>query len=402
MKLTEQIQVKKSSELSKLCHLAKNLYNSSNWYFRQDFFKLENILSYYDLDFILKHKEAYRNLPAQTSQQILKLIIRNWKSYFRTIKEYRQDYRKFQKRPRIPGYKKKNGESIAIFTNQQCKIKEGYLYFPEKSGLEPIKTRIKEKLKEVRIIPKGVCYVVEIIYEREKQDLGLNKDNKLSIDLGLNNLITAVNNIGLKPIIIKGGAVKSVNQFYNKQLAYYKSIAKKTNVLELTKRIERLHLKRNNKINTLFHRISKNLIDYGIKNNLGTIVIGYNNGWKRKINIGKRNNQKFVQIPFLKLINQIKYKAELIGVNVVCNNEDHTSKCSFLDNEEIKHHDKYLGKRIKRGLFKSKNGTLINADVNGAYNIMKKAFPNSVSVDGIEALGLMPQIISQNLFDNII
>jgi len=402
MKLTEQIQVKKSSELSKLCHLAKNLYNSSNWYFRQDFFKLENILSYYDLDFILKHKEAYRNLPAQTSQQILKLIIRNWKSYFRTIKEYRQDYRKSQKRPRIPGYKKKNGESIAVFTNQQCKIKEGYLYFPEKSGLEPIKTRIKEKLKEVRIIPKGVCYVVEIIYEREKQDLGLNKDNKLSIDLGLNNLITAVNNIGLKPIIIKGGAVKSVNQFYNKQLAYYKSIAKKTNVLELTKRIERLHLKRNNKINTLFHRISKNLIDYGIKNNLGTIVIGYNNGWKRKINIGKRNNQKFVQIPFLKLINQIKYKAELIGVNVVCNNEDHTSKCSFLDNEEIKHHDKYLGKRIKRGLFKSKNGTLINADVNGAYNIMKKAFPNSVSVDGIEALGLMPQIISQNLFDNII
>ena len=402
MKLTEQIQVKKSSELSKLCHLAKNLYNSSNWYFRQDFFKLENILSYYDLDFILKHKEAYRNLPAQTSQQILKLIIRNWKSYFRTIKEYRQDYRKFQKRPRIPGYKKKNGESIAIFTNQQCKIKKGYLYFPEKSGLEPIKTRIKEKLKEVRIIPKGVCYVVEIIYEREKQDLGLNKDNKLSIDLGLNNLITAVNNIGLKPIIIKGGAVKSVNQFYNKQLAYYKSIAKKTNVLELTKRIERLHLKRNNKINTLFHRISKNLIDYCIKNNLGTIVIGYNNGWKRKINIGKRNNQKFVQIPFLKLINQIKYKAELIGVNVVCNNEDHTSKCSFLDNEEIKHHDKYLGKRIKRGLFKSKNGILINADVNGAYNIMKKAFPNSVSVDGIEALGLMPQIISQNLFDNII
>ncbi len=220
--------------------------------------------------------------------------------------------------------------------------------------------------------------------------------------MGLNNLITAVNNIGLKPIIIKGGAVKSVNQFYNKQLAYYKSIAKKTNVLELTKRIERIHLKRNNKINTLFHRISKNLIDYGIKNNLGTIVIGYNNGWKRKINIGKRNNQKFVQIPFLKLINQIKYKAELIGVNVVCNNEDHTSKCSFLYNEEIKHHDKYLGKRIKRGLFKSKNGILINADVNGAYNIMKKAFPNSVSVDGIEALGLMPQIISQNLFDNII
>ena len=402
MRLTEQIRVKASAELSKLCHLSKNLYNLGNWYFRQDFFKLNNFLNYYDLDLMLKHKQSYRNLPIHTSQQILKIIIRNWKSYFRAIKEYRQDYKKFQRKPKIPGYKKKNGEFIVIFTNQQCKIKNGYLYFPKKAGLESIKTRIREKIKEVRIIPKGACYVVEIIYEREREDLGLNKDNKLSIDLGLNNLITAVNNIGLKPIIIKGGVVKSINQFYNKQLAYYKSVAKRMNGSESTKRIERLHLKRNNKINTLFHRISKNLIDYCIENDFGTIIIGYNSSWKQKINIGKKNNQSFVQIPFLKLINQIRYKTELIGINVVYNNEDHTSKCSFLDEEEIRHHKKYLGKRISRGLFKSSNGTIINADVNGAFNIMKKAFPNSVSVDGIEALGLIPQIISHNLFDNII
>ena len=132
------------------------------------------------------------------------------------------------------------------------------------------------------------------------------------------------------------------------------------------------------------------------------IVIGYNHGWKQKINIGKRNNQKFVQIPFLKLVKQIEYKAQLIGINVLTVNEHHTSKCSFLDNEPIRRHEIYVGKRISRGLFKSAKGFLLNADVNGAYNIMRKAFPNAISVDGIEAFGLMTQIIQQNIVDDII
>ena len=218
----------------------------------------------------------------------------------------------------------------------------------------------------------------------------------------MNNLITAVNNIGLDPIIIKGKVIKSINQYYNKQLAYYRSIENKKSNFQDTKRIHKLHLKRNNKINTIFHRISRFLIDYCIENNLGTIIIGYNDGWKQNINIGKKNNQKFVQIPFLRLINQVKYKSELIGITVITINENHTSKCSFLDNEEIRHHKKYVGKRISRGLFRSSNGTLINADVNAGYNIMKKVFPNSVKVDGIEAFGLMPQVIYQNIFDTII
>jgi len=402
LRLSETIYINFSDQLSKLCHLAKNLYNLANWYVRQDFFKLNNLLNYYDLDYILKDKLAYRKLPSQTSQQILKLVNRNWRSYFRALKEYKANPKKFKNKPRIPNYKKKNGESILIFTNQQCRFKEGYLHFPKKVNLKQIKTRIKEKLKEVRIIPLGIKYKIEIIYEKEEQDLGLNKNNLLSIDLGLNNLITAVNNIGLVPIIIKGKVIKSINQYYNKQLAYYRSIENKKSNFQDTKRIQILHLKRNNKINTIFHRIYRLLIDYCIKNNLGTIIFGYNNGWKQNINIGKKNNQKFVQIPFLKLINQIKYKSELFGITVITINENHTSKCSFLDNEEIRHHKKYIGKRISRGLFKASNGTLINADVNAGYNIMKKAFPNAVSVDGIEAFGLMPQIIYHNIFDIII
>jgi len=318
------------------------------------------------------------------------------------LEEYRANPKKFKNKPRIPRYKKKNGESIVIFTNQQCRIKEGYLRFPKKVNLKLTKTRIKEKLKEVRIIPLGIKYKIEIVYEKEEQDLGLNKSNVLSIDLGLNNLITAVNNIGLDPIIIKGKVIKSINQYYNKQLAHYRSIESKKNNFQDTKRIQKLHLKRNDKITTIFHRISRLLIDYCIENNLGTIIIGYNHGWKQNINIGKKNNQKFVQIPFLRLINQVKYKSELIGTTVITINENHTSKCSFLDNEEIRHHKKYVGKRISRGLFKTSNGTLINADVNAGYNIMKKIFPNSVKVDGIEAFGLMPQVIYQNIIDTII
>jgi len=402
LRLSETIYINSSALISKLCHSAKNLYNLANWYVRQDFFKLNIFLNYYDLDYILKDKNVYRELPSQSSQQILKLVNRNWRSYFGALKVYRANPNKFKNKPKIPHYKKKNGEFIVIFTNQQCRIKEGYLYFPKKVNLKRIKTRIKEKLKEVRIIPLGIKYKIEIIYKKEEKDLGLNKNNILSIDLGLNNLITAVNNIGLDPIIIKGKVVKSINQYYNKQLAFYRSIENKKSNFQDTKRIQKLHLKRDNKINTIFHRISRFIINYCIKNNLGTIIIGYNNGWKQNINIGKKNNQKFVQIPFLRLINQVKYKSELVGISVITINENHTSKCSFLDNEEIRHHKKYLGKRISRGLFRTSNGTLINADVNAGYNIMKKVFPNSVQVDGIEAFGLMPQIIQQNIVDPII
>jgi len=402
VRLTEIIQVKYSQEVSKLCHLAKNLYNLANWYIRQDFFNLNNILSYYDLDFILKTKQAYKSLSSQTSQQILKYIALNWKSYFKALNEYNLNFKKFKKKPKIPRYKKKNGESVVIFTNQQCRIKQGFLHFPKRINIDPIKTRITERLKEVRIIPLGAKYKVEIVYEKGEKGLGLDKKHILSIDLGLNNLITAVNNNGYKPFIIKGGIIKSINQYYNKQLAYYRSIENKKGNFVDTKRIQKLYLTRNNKLNTIFHRISKNIIEYCTSNNIGRILIGYNHGWKQKINIGKQSNQKFVQIPFLKLAKQIEYKAQLKGIDVLTVNENHTSKCSFLDNEPIRKHEKYVGKRISRGQFKSSKGILINADVNGAYNIMKKAFPKAISVDGIEAFGLMPQIIQQNIVDTII
>ena len=394
MKLTEHIQLKKTVQLSYFCHLSKNIYNLANYYVRQEFFYLGNWLRYYNLWYILRDKKAYKNLPSQTAQQILKIVDRNWKSFFNSLKNWKKNSGNYLGCPKIPRYKKKNGEFMLIFTNQQCRIRNGYLYFPNKIKFPPIKTRIKKELHQVRIIPKGLYYILEIIYSEKKSDLNLNSNRIVGIDLGLNNTVSIVNNVGLKPAIIKGGIVKSINQFYNKQYAKYKRIKDKQKLKFETKRLQILTKKRNNKINDIFHKISRTIINYCIENKCGTIIIGYNSTWKQKINIGKVNNQKFVQIPFMKLISQIKYKSELIGINVILEKESFTSKCSFLDQESIKKQRIYAGKRICRGLFSTKTGIIINADVNAAYNILKKAVPNAITADGIEDVGFHPYSIA--------
>lgn len=394
MRLTEQIQLMRTERLSYLCHLSKNLYNLANYYVRQELFYFGNWLRYYDLWHMLRNKDAYKQLPSQAAQQMLRLVDKNWKSFFRSIKHRKNHPERYLGPPKPPRYKMKDGECIVVFTNQQCKIRGDFLYFPKKSHLPPVITRIKSKLQQVRIIPKGLYYILEIVYDREVENLKQDKNRVVGIDLGLNNIITMVNNAGLQPAIIKGGTLKSINQFYNKQLARYKSIKDKQGFGPETKKILRLTRKRNNKINDIFHKISREVVNYCIEHDLGTIVIGHNKSWKQKILIGKRNNQNFVQIPFFKLISQIKYKSELIGINIILEPESYTSKCSFLDCESIEKHETYQGKRISRGLFKSQNGIIINADVNAAYNILTKAVPEAFSVDGIEGVGLHPYSIA--------
>jgi putative transposase len=343
---------------------------------------------------MLKDKEAYKKLPSQTAQQILMLVDKNWKSFFNSLKNWKAQPKKYQGRPKPPKYKKKNGEFVLIFTNQQCRIKENYLYFPEKVAISPIKTRIKNQIHQVRLVPKGLYYDVEIIYEKDIKNLKLDKKRILGIDLGLANIVTMVNNAGLQPAIIKGGIAKSTNQFYNKQLARYKSVKDKQGIAFETRRIQKITKKRNNKINDQFHKISRIIINYCIDNNLGTIIIGYNRSWKQRVNMGQRNNQKFVQLPYFNLIFQIQYKSKLIGIDVILEKESYTSKCSFLDNESIQKHKNYAGKRINRGLFRSKKGIILNADVNAGYNIIRKVVPNAVLVDGIEGVGLYPYSIA--------
>ena len=196
----------------------------------------------------------------------------------------------------------------------------------------------------------------------------LNNDRYCSIDLGINNLATVSSNV-IKPFIINGKPIKSINQFYNKKLAYYKSKLKNR---KTSKKINRLTNKRENKIKDYLHKSSRYIVNHLVSNNINTLVIGYNKGWKQDINIGKVNNQKFVNVPFLTFITMLEYKCKIEGINVIINEESYTSKCSFLDDEEICKHDNYLGRRIKRGLFKTSNGIFMNADLNGSLNILKK------------------------------
>jgi IS605 OrfB family transposase len=387
---TEQIWLKPFKELSRLCYLSKNLYNEGNYLIRQELFSSGKWIKYYSLYHLIKSSENYRQLSAQTAQQVLKILNRNWTSFFRAIKVWSKDKSKFFGRPMLPKYKPKNGEFMLVFTNQQVKLKDKILKFPKKVGLE-VTTRLLDTtdLREVRIIPKGLGYVLEIVYNKNFNPKPLDINNIFAIDLGVRNLITTVNNNGLKPFIIKGGVVKSINQYYNKERARIKSTYDHQGI-KTGKSMQKLTNKRDKKMHDYFHKTSRKIIDYCVLNDIGTVIIGYNPEWKQNCRIGKRNTQNFVTIPYYKLVQQMKYKAEEQGIEVIKQEESHSSKCSFLDNESIEHHDKYLGKRISRGLFKSNKGTIINADVNGAYNILKKAILNAVEADRIEDVGLHP------------
>ncbi|KCZ70661.1 transposase, IS605 OrfB family, central region [Candidatus Methanoperedens nitroreducens] len=403
---TEHIELNPNETLSELCHYSKNLWNEANYTIRQEFFANGRWIRYGELDKKLKSSENYKALNAQSAQQTLRLIDKSWKGTFEGIKERTKNPDKFLGKVKLPKYKPKDGETILIFTNQQASIKDGNLTFPKNLSLNPIKTRLPNNmnLREVRIIPKGTGYTCEIVYKTLNEEGEINKrwyarrhnENRIAgIDLGTVNIVTIGNNIGEQPIVIKddGTGIKSINQFYNKSRAELQSIYDLQGIKHGS-RMDRLNFKRNLKINDQMHKISRYVINYCKLHNIGTLVIGHNDNWKQKCDLGERNNQNFVSIPYYKLIQMLQYKAEEAGITIKMQEESHTSKCSFLDNESIEHHDRYIGKRIKRGLFRSAKGILINADVQGAYNIIRKSEPNAFqkwNADGVGGCGLHPE-----------
>lgn len=379
MRLVERHTISKSHSewktIDRLCFLSKNLYNFSVYKIRKYFEETGKFLYYNPLEKELRttKNENYVSLPNNSSQQILLVIDRNFRSFFQALRRWKRNKTNFTGCPRPPKFKHKTkGRNLVIFTANQAVIKSGYIHFPKKSNLKPLKTKVSN-LKQVRIIPQTSCYIIEIIYEKEKiTHENLNESLFLGIDLGINNIVSMTSNQpGLKPILINGQIVKSYNQYFNKIKANIQSNLEKNHNKKRSKKLDLLQLKRNNKVNYYLHHISKFIVEYCIENNLGNIVIGKNDRWKQNVNIGKVNNQKFVCIPYDKLIQQIQYKSELNGINVVLINESYTSKCSSLDLEEVKKHNEYVGKRTFRGLFKYSKG-LINADINAALNILRK------------------------------
>lgn len=376
MRLVER-HIIKDNRFEDICLKSGLLYNYVLYLVRQGIFNKE-YLKEYDLSTKLcrENQVDFRNLPNHVSQQVIKQVFQNIKSWIKLRKDFDKNPGKYDNhQPHLPKYKKCKKQNIVIFTTSSCRVKDdGYIHFV-KNVVEPIKTNVKkDELKQVRIVPQATCYVVEVIYERKETDLNLNKDNFLSIDLGLNNLCSCISNVGVKPFIINGRVMKSLNRWYNKKKARLMSYVGDKGT---SRRIRRISLYRNCWIDDKMHKISKYIVNFCVSNNIGRIIIGLNKEWKQEINIGRRNNQHFVSIPHSKLIDKIMYKAKLLGIEVVIHEESYTSKIDHLAFEKMEHQDNYLGKRKRRGLFQSSIGKLINADINGAIGIARKVIGDS-------------------------
>lgn len=375
MRLVER-HIVKDNRFEDICLKSGLLYNYVLFNVRQGIFSGDYINEYEFSTKLCKENQVdFRNLPSVVSQQVVAQVFSVTKSWMKSKKEYEKNPSKFLSRPKLPKYKRGKKQNMVVFTTSACRLKsDGYIHFI-KNIIPPIKTKIGDnKLCQVRIIPQATCYVVEVIYEKKEQDLNLNKDNVLSIDLGLNNICTCISNVGISPFIVNGKVIKSFNQWYNKKKARLMSLIGDKGT---SRRINKMTCYRNCWISDKIHKISRYIIDICRSNNIGTIVIGQNRGWKQEINLGKRINQKFVEIPFSDLINKISYKAKLIGINLITHEESYTSKIDHMAFEPLKKQDAYLGKRKRRGLFQSSIGKLINADINGAIGIGRKVFGDS-------------------------
>lgn len=365
----------KDNRYEEICHKSGLLYNYCLYAFRQGVFT-GNYIKEYELSTKLGKENQYdfRNLPCHVSRNVIKQVSENIKSWIRAKKEYEKHPDKFQRRPKLPNYKNGKKLNIVVFDELSCRIKEdGCVHFV-KNIIKPIRTKVKpDELIQIRIIPEATCFIVEIVYERKETDLNLDKGNFLSIDLGLNNLCACVSNV-VESFIINGKVAKSVNQWYNKKKAKLMSFVGNKGT---SNKIKRITLLRNCWIEDKLHKISRYIVNFCRSNNIGTIIIGLNKGWKNKINIGKRNNQHFVSFPHSKLIDKIVYKAKLLGINVIIHEESYTSKIDHLAFEPLKKQESYLGKRKKRGLFQSSIGKLINSDINGAIGIARKVIGDS-------------------------
>lgn len=359
------------SECDNLAFLAKNLYNSTLYYQRQSLFN-SDFQNYYAVnrEFAHTNQPDYRALPAKVSKMIQRLVDKNFNSYFALVKKNTAESCSPKIRP--PKYLDKvTGRCIVPYPKDALSLKmEGYVKLSKTSIA--IKTNVpRDAIQGARIIPNGNHYVIEILYKVASKPLRSELPKRVAfIDPGLNNLMTITSNC-FNPILVNGRPLKAINQLANKEIAKLKS---KLSVqgLYTSPLLQSVYNKRARRITDMLHKITTQLVNHLDSHNIDTVIFGHNIGQKQDINLGKVTNQNFVQIPFTQLIAQLQYKCQLKGIKFILTEESHTSKCSFLDRESVEHHEKYKGKRVKRGLFKTSKGILINADVNGALNIGRK------------------------------
>ncbi len=379
---------------------SKNLYNAANYEIRQAFFHDSTRLNYNEVRRRMQSHEAYKALPAKVSQQVLMLLANNWISFFEAREAYEEDPSKFTGRPRLPKYKHKTeGRNILVYTVQALSkpgMRDGLI---RPSGLSITIETEHTVVDQVRIVPRNGYYVVEIIYTKEPVQANVDPSFCVGIDLGVTNLAAiASNREGFVPRLVNGRPIKAWNQWYNKRMKELKKQLPKEDRERVTKQMERITTTRNRRIDHYLHTASRRIVDFLVENGIGTVIIGKNPLWKQEASMGKRNNQNFVGIPHARLIGMLTYKATLVGIQVEVREESYTSKASFLDldplpdykpNDEEQH--MFSGKRIGRRnrLYRTKDGRKICADINGAYNILRKSKPDAFA-KGIAAYVVQP------------
>ena len=401
-----------NEQLLALCKVANNLYNQALYLVLNTLETEQKWLFYNDLNKLLQvtpnldGEVNYRLLKAQVAQQCLKLLDKNVKSYIKSVKDWSKNPSKYKGKPNLPHYRKKGGYNILTYTNQACSVKDGRVWFSRELSVPiPQWDEMKDKLstfQQVRVLPHADgTTTIEVVYITEdvQSNVELDYDTAASIDLGVSNLVTLVM-IGQRPIIYSGAQLKSKNRWYNKELARRKSELERVNGKKSCKKTIELWEQRSRQFDDVLHKVSRHIVNVLTQNKVGRLIIGYNEGWKDSIHIGKVNNQTFVMLPHRRLIQMLMYKCKMCGIDCVCNEESYTSKCDALAREEICKHDIYEGRRIRRGLFQSGVGKLINADVNGALNIMRKVVGDSELITRIIDSGLLFRPLKfNNLYD---
>ena len=375
MILCERHIIKKShpfyNECDHLTFLSKNLYNSTLYYQRDSFFN-KDFKNYYDINRIFTHgnHKDYRALPTKVSKQVQMLVDKSFKSYFALVKKKQSnDYSRSVKIPRY--LDNVSGRCVVPYPKDALSLKNNGFVKLSKTDIV-IKTKVStENIQAARIVPKGNHFVIEILYKVMCKPLKSKTPKRVAfVDTGLNNLMTITSNC-FNPMIYNGKPLKAINQLSNKNIAKLKSKLSEQG-LRTSSLLKSIYNKRSRRLTDLLHKITTQLVNQLDSYNIDTVIFGHNIGQKQDINLGKVTNQNFVQIPFTQVMKLLKYKCELRGIRFVSNEESYTSKCSFLDEENICKHSSYLGKRVKRGLFETSNGKLINADVNGSLNIGRK------------------------------
>ena len=393
MMLTEIQQVNKENPLydvfDDLCFKAKNLYNAALYTFRQSFFDVgAKTLGWMEISTMFsKSKQAdYASLQSKVANNVIKMLGTNISSFWKLLKLKRKG--EYNRKVKLPKYlHKTEGRFVLDFrsgTISRKRGEKGEIILCPKSYNIKIPTKIKEKIKCVRVVPCRNYYKVEVIYEI-KDTVPKSEGCIAGIDPGSKNLLTiAFSDKEKRPAIISGKKIKSINCYFNKIIGETQSKLRPETYKSSW--LDRLWTKRENKLSYEMHVISKFVADFLDESGCSKVVIGDNKNQKQEINLGRQNNRKFVQIPHQKLFQMLEYKCKQKGIEIIFREESYTSKASFIDNDfipkfnpENKGKHKFSGKRFKRGIYKTSAGKRINADVNGAYNIMAKQFPEELS-----------------------